>query len=130
MPYSITMDALRRRATILGSGPNDLASSIAAMDELAARPDFAPGFGILCDFRENEYTPGTVDSQKLADAYTARFAGRPMAVVVAGLLHYGIANMITTIVRLRGNPVAAFRDVPEAEAWLDDVLAKTSHGGS
>jgi hypothetical protein len=130
MPYSITIDPTRRRAIVIGSGANDLASSLASMEELAARADFAPGFGILCDFRESEYTPGTVESQKLADAYTARFSGRPMALVVSGLLHYGIANMITTIVRLRGNPVAAFREIPEAEAWLDDVQVNASHGGS
>lgn len=125
MPYAITMDPARRRAVVVASGRNDLASSLDAMDALASLRDFAPGFGIFCDFRGNEYTPGTIDSQKLADAYTSRFAGRPMVVVVAGLLHYGVANMITTIVRLRGNPVAAFREIPEAEAWLDEALRKT-----
>jgi hypothetical protein len=124
MPYSITIDAKRRRAVILGTGANDLASSVKAMNELAGRADFPPGFGILCDFRENGYTPGTVDSGKLADAFTARFAGRAMALVVSGLLNYGVANMITTIVRLRGNPVAAFREISEAEAWLDESIAK------
>jgi hypothetical protein len=126
MPYSITLDPKRRRALVLGAGANDLASTLAAMNELAARPDFAPGFGILCDFRANEYTPGTVDSGKLADALTARFAGRAMAIVVSGLLQYGVANVITTIVRLRGNPVAAFRDLPEAEGWLDEAIAKVA----
>jgi hypothetical protein len=127
MPYSIRMDPARRRAVVFGSGANDLSSSLAAMAELAAHADFEPGFGILCDFRESDYAPATGESQRLADGYTARFAGRPMALVVSGLLHYGIANMITTIVRLRGNPVAAFRDVPEAEAWLDEAIAKASN---
>ena len=126
MPYSINVDRVRKRAVVLGWGANDLASSLAAMAELASHADFEPGFGILCDFRESDYAPATNESQKLADSYTARFAGRPMALVVSGLLHYGIANMITTIVRLRGNPVAAFRDIPEAEAWLDEAIAKVS----
>jgi hypothetical protein len=125
MPYSFTIDPERRRVVVLGTGANDLASSVAAMNELAAHPGFATGFGILCDFRENEYTPGTIDSGTLADAYTTRFAGRAMALVVSGLLQYGVANMITTIVRLRGSPVAAFRDLPEAEAWLDEAIAKS-----
>ena len=125
MPYSITIDLERRRAVVLGAGANDFASSAAWMGELAARPDFAPGFGILCDFQENAYTPGTIESWRLADAYTAPLTGRPTAVVVSGLLHYGVANMITTVVRLRGNPVAAFRDLGEAEAWLDDAIAKS-----
>jgi hypothetical protein len=100
------------------------------MDELAAHPDFPPDFGLLCDFRENGYTPGTVDTHKLADACTRRFAGRPMAVVVAGLLHYGVANMITTIVRLRGNSVAAFREIAEADVWLDQALNRPSRESS
>lgn len=129
MAYTITVDAVKRRAVIVAVGGNDLASSIAAMDELAARADFLPGFAILCDFRENDYTPGASDSTKLADAYSSRFSGRPMAIVVSGLLHYGIANMITTIVRLRGSPVAAFREVAEAEAWLGAARAESEAGG-
>jgi hypothetical protein len=52
-----------------------------------------------------------------------------MAIVVSGLLHYGIANMITTIVRLRGSPVAAFREVAEAEGWLGAARAESEAGG-
>ena len=126
MPYTITVDAARRRAVVVGVGYNDLASTLAAMDQLAAQPEFSPSFGMLCDFRENGYTPGTSDSGKLADAYAARFSGRPMAIVVSNLLHYGVANMITTIVRLKGSPVAAFRDVGEAESWLDKTIGEQS----
>jgi hypothetical protein len=124
MPYSISIDPARRRALVVGAGPNDLSSSLAAMDELAAHPDYDDGFGMLCDFRGNDYTPGAADTGKLADHYALRFGGRPMAVVVSGLLNYGVANMITTIVRLRGSPVAAFQRMDEAEAWLDEAIAK------
>jgi hypothetical protein len=126
MPYTISIDSARKRALVVGFGANDFASTIAAMDELAAHPDFEAGFGMLCDFRGNEYTPGTADSGKLADAYASRFAGRPMAAVVSGLLNYGVANMITTIVRLRGSPVAAFQVMDDAEAWLEEAIAKAS----
>ena len=122
MGYAINIDAAHKRAVVRAEGHNDLATSLAAMDELAARADFVPGYGILCDFRTNDYTPGTTDSTKLAEAYSSRFSGRPMVVIVSGLLHYGIANMITTIVRLRGSPVAAFREIEEAEEWLDEAL--------
>jgi hypothetical protein len=126
MPYSLSIDRARRRVLIVGAGPNDVASTLGAMDELAAHPDLAPGMGILCDFRENGYVPGTGDAEKLADAYTRRFAGHAMALVVSGLLQYGVANMITTIASLRGNPVVAFRDLAEAEAWLDDAIVKSA----
>jgi hypothetical protein len=128
MPYVITVDPARRRAHVLGTGPNDLASSLAAMNELAGRPDFLPGFGMLCDFRENAYTPDASDAGKLAEAYSSRFRGRPMVVVVTGLLHYGVANMITTVIRLRGSPVAAFRDLAEAEAWLEEAIVRQGVG--
>lgn len=123
MPYLITIDTTRRRALVEGKAPNDYASSVAGMDELAARLAPHPDFAILCDFRENDYTPSTSESGKLADVYSSRFAGRPMAIVVSGLLHYGVANMITTVIRLRGNSVRAFRDLGEAEKWLDEALA-------
>src|SRR4029453_2746027 len=106
MPYTITIDPGRRLALVVGSGPNDLASSLAAMEDLASRPDFLPGYGMLCDFRLNEYTPGASDASALAHAYSERFKGRPMAIVVSGLLHYGVANMITTLIQLRGIRVA------------------------
>ena len=122
MGYAISIDDAHKRAVVRAEGHNTLATSLAAMDELAARADFVPGYGILCDFRTNDYTPGTADSTKLAEAYSSRFSGRPMVVIVSGLLHYGIANMITTIVRLRGSPVAAFREIEEAEEWLDEAL--------
>ena len=123
MGYAITIDAAHKRAVVRAEGHNDLATSLAAMDELAGRADFLAGYSLLCDFRTNDYTPGTTDSTKLVEAYSSRFAGRPMAVVVSGLLHYGIANMITTIVRLRGSPVAAFREIGEAEEWLAEATA-------
>jgi len=122
MPYTITIDPARRLALIVGKGPNDLASSLAAMDELAARADFLPGYGMLCDFRENDYAPGVSDAPTLAEVYSEKFRGRPMAVVVSSLLHYGIANMITTLIQLRGIPVAAYRDVDEAAAWIESSL--------
>ena len=123
MPYLIKIDTTRRRALVDGKPPNDYVSSIAGMDELAALLASHTDFAILCDFRENDYTPSTAESGKLADAYASRFAGRPMAIVVSGLLHYGIANMITTVIRLRGNPVRAFRNLGDAEKWLDEALA-------
>lgn len=122
MPYSITIDPSRHLARVVAEPPNDLASSLAAMDELASHPEFTTGYGILCDFRENDYTPGASDAPKLAEAYAARFRGRPMAVVVSGLLHYGIANMIATLIQLRGIHVAAFRDLDEAAAWVETSL--------
>ncbi|HEX4822803.1 MAG TPA: hypothetical protein VFV19_00660 [Candidatus Polarisedimenticolaceae bacterium] len=125
MGYVITIDTSSKRAVVRAEGHNDLETSLAAMDELAARADFLPGYAILCDFRTNDYTPGTSESSKLAEAYASRFGGRPMAVVVSSLLHYGIANMITTIVRLRGSPVAAFREIDEAEAWLREATGQS-----
>jgi len=122
MPYAITIDPTRRLAIVVGTSPNDLASSLAAMDELASRTDFLPGYGMLCDFRENDYAPGVGDAPTLAESYSGKFRGRPMAVVVSSLLHYGIANMITTLIQLRGSPVAAFRDIDEAAAWIESSL--------
>ena len=86
-------------------------------DELPQHPFLAK---LGPDVLDLGLTPETV----AARLQSKRFAGRAMAVVVSGLLQYGVANMITTIVRLRGSPVAAFRELPEAEAWLDEAIAK------
>jgi hypothetical protein len=36
--------------------------------------------------------------------------------------------MITTVIRLRGSPVAAFRDLAEAEAWLEEAIVRQGVG--
>ena len=126
MPYEITIDPERRVALVVGSGWNDYASSLAAMDELAGHADYRPGFGMFCDFRESEYTPGPAEARNLAEAWLTRFRGRPLVVVVSGLLHYGLGNMMASIISLRGVPVAVFRDVAEAEAWMEQATAASA----
>ena len=126
MPYQTTFDARRRLAIVVGSGPNDRASSIEAMEALSSDPRLGPDFGILFDSRENSYTPSASEARDLTDAYLARFRDRPLALVVAGLLQYGVGNMIATLFELRGKTAAVFRDRAEAEEWLTASIRETA----
>lgn len=126
MPYAVSIDPARRVAIVVGSGNNDYASSLAAMDDLAERSDYAPGFGMLCDFRENDYAPGATEARNLAEAWLARFRGRPLAVLVSGTLHYGLGNLMASIISLRGVPVTVCLDRAEAEEWIERATAPTT----
>lgn len=126
MPYASTIDPERRIMIVVATAPNDRASTSLGIEEFSKDPRLAPGFGVLLDLRENDYTPSAPEAHELTNLYLDKFRGRPLALVVARLVQLGVANMIATIAELRGGSVRAFRDRNEAEVWLTGEVARRS----
>jgi hypothetical protein len=120
MPYHTSFDRAGGFAVVTGFGANDYASSLAAMTTLSDDPAFEAGWGVLCDFRENAYTPSAEDARKLSSAFMVHLRGHPLAFVIAGPLQLGVANMIATLFELGGGVAAVFESKTEAAGWLSD----------
>jgi hypothetical protein len=120
MPYSIDIRPAERRAVVRGQGSADVAGTVALMRELAARPAFEPGFGVLIDVRDLAYVASFDDLIALRDVFgelRESFRG-PIAVVVSDLLRYGITRSISGLTGMIGVRIEPFRDEAAAEAWL------------
>lgn len=121
MPYDIEIHPERRRVVVRGIGSPDVVETIATMRRLAAEPAYQPTFGILCDVRELSYIASFDDLILMRDAFDehkASYRG-PIAIVVPDLLRYGIARTISGLTGMIGIRIEAFRELPEAEAWLE-----------
>jgi len=120
MPYLVEIRPETRRAVVRGQGPADVAETVAWMRRLAEDPAFEPGFGMLVDVRELAYIASFDDLLVMRDVFEElrdAFRG-PIAVVVPDMLRYGITRTISGLTALFGVRIEAFREEPEAEAWL------------
>jgi hypothetical protein len=104
-----------------GDGPCDLPSALAMLRQLAADPDFGPGFDVLLDLRGADYTPTAGEARVKASFYAAPagLGGHRLARVVSRLVDYGVGNLLATLAGLYGGEVGTFLSVEEALAWLD-----------
>ena len=57
MPYTIEVEPGARIAYLRATGSTNTEEGYAIMAELAAHPDFEPGFGLVCDLRDMHYWP-------------------------------------------------------------------------
>jgi hypothetical protein len=122
MPYRYEIDPAARRVIVVGEGDGDFASSVAFMRTLTADAAYRPEFDLLADLRGLEYTASSTEVQgfrRTFDELRTLFRGR-IAVVVSGLVRYGIARMLSQTVESSGVRMEAFRDVDAARAWLDE----------
>jgi hypothetical protein len=120
MPYQIQFEPWAERVRVLGSGPSHYEETEKAIRGLAADPRHLSGYGMIVDTRGLDYVPSLEEAKRYAELFRelkVSFAGG-IAVVVEGTARYGVAQMIATLLELRGVKMAAFRDVAAAEAWL------------
>ena len=128
------IDIDRCLAVLTVTGPYDPGATFAALRGLSADQRFGRDWGLLVDARGAGEPPAYPDLQRLADAAAdpKLLAGRPQALVVSGLLHYGVARQLAALADLRGVPVAVFQNAEEAERWLAWVhrpAARTAAAG-
>ena len=71
MPFTINVSKKEQLALIAGSGEITVPLCAEAMANLAAHPDFHPGFGIIIDFRQASNTPHMAEMRELADLFYA-----------------------------------------------------------
>ena len=126
MPYAIDIQPARHRVNVRGLGKPDVRETVETMRRLAADPLHSPTFGILADMRELDYVASFDDLIVMRDVFDelkVAYTG-PIAVLVPDLLRYGIARTISGLTGMIGIRIEAFRDLAEAEAWLDAETAE------
>ncbi len=110
-----------RRIQVTARGQVDFRESLAAGVALTKRPDFQPDYNVLVDVREIEFSPSAPEIEDFGRAlarFKESFQGR-IAVLVEGLLMFGLARMTCSVAEANGFPMRPFTDLEEACAWLE-----------
>jgi hypothetical protein len=95
------------------------------LEDVYARPEFRPDAAALWDLREATGEVPTEDVRHLVDFVTKLIGDGDqgkVAIVVASDLGFGLSRMYETILGGQTRkPMKVFRDIDEANTWLDDV---------
>ncbi len=114
-------DDVRRRIVVTITGEAHTADVLGVIERQVA--DNAWRYAMLYDSREDTSAPSSGDLRAVVDVvgrHIAQLGPRgPVAIVTSHPMNYGMARMYATFgepVRLN---VEVFRDIADAEAWLD-----------
>ena len=120
MGFQVNIDSNIQTVTIVGTGPTDAAGFREILLKAVADPSFRVGYRILVDARSLDYTPTIEESKKFVEFHISNdtLKRSKVAVVVAKLVDYGMANMFSTLCEIGGASVRSFKSVTEAENWL------------
>lgn len=120
MSFEMELLPEARLARVTARGRIDFETSVAAMRELASRPGYEPGFGVLADFRGVRYAPSLSDLRGFLAAFKeirASYQGR-LALVVEGALHTALARTACALGRIVHFEMRCFHDPELAGGWL------------
>ena len=108
------------RALITFEGDLDNPQIRQAYEEVTSDPSFQPGSQVLVDDLESSYNPSMVEAQKLV-AIFASFSDRivQFAIVVRKEVHFGLGRMVEVYCESQGVNLRIFRELEEAQEWLD-----------
>lgn len=101
-------------------GDYEQAALESAVSEALADPAYRAGMSLLIDSRR---TGGDGSSAALRErvrflrSTREHFSGK-CALVVTGLLRFGLARMFASLAEVEGIEVRVFQDMDEAEAWI------------
>jgi hypothetical protein len=104
----------------------DLSESI---KRVTAHPDFRPDYDHLVDMRAvSAFQPDSKDIRKRSqdDRDNIRLDTSRIAIVATNNVVFGMARMYETLMDGADVTVRTFRDMAEAEAWLDLEAAATT----
>ncbi len=122
MPFTYTVSKADELARVHGWGRADLYSTVRTLASLTGEPDFEPHYRHLVDVRNMKvYLPmdeiWTVG--RVFGGFRDAFRGR-QAIVVSSAFNYGTICCVAALARLSGVPLRVFRDMTEAQSWLDE----------
>ncbi len=120
MPFQVIVDTNRKIFRLVGTGSTDTDGYRSAIQSVVNHPSFEPGYQLLVDARNLNYTPSPSEVYMFAKMHTSieAFKSRKVAVVVSKISDYGMANMFAALCNLSGVKVEAFLSIQEAELWL------------
>ncbi|MCE9560675.1 MAG: hypothetical protein K8U57_01345 [Planctomycetes bacterium] len=129
MPFHIAIDSNQRLATVTSTSRGDAVGVRNALLELVARPEFEAGYSVLIDARAFDFTPTAAEIRGFVDfhfSYESLCRSR-VAIVVARLQDFGMANMFATLCNLNDAPVRSFMSIDEARRWLAAISRHADH---
>jgi hypothetical protein len=130
MPYEYQVGEAEGVIHVTAWGQADLVEIVALLRQLEADPRAHPGMPALVDARHQQFQLPPLQLRQLADlhAQSRGAAGRPVAVVCAPGLNYGLGRMLSVFSEMRGAVLQAFTDHAEALAWIRGQARRDSHG--
>jgi hypothetical protein len=119
MPCEYLIDPERRLVVSRGTGTFRHRDYLEHVEKMSADPRFQPGFNHLVDCRHFEHLDLTADELQSLGKLTLFAASSRRALVVASLLHFGLARMFAAFrSRSHRQETAVFRSMEDAIAWL------------
>jgi hypothetical protein len=122
MASAITFDTTRHRAVLTFHGPQTYHDLITVLELLHDAPQRDPTIDLLWDLRDAtlDLHGNEVYRLSMFGKELLRGSQHRMAVVVSGVVAYGMGRMAQTYAEVVQYPgaYAVFRDMAEAEAWL------------
>ena len=106
--------------TLVVDGEYDAATVRTLWERIVADPAFRDGMPVLIDSRKTVANPSRAVLREQAE-FLVGLQGRigpRCALVVSGVLHYGLARMLAALAEPGGLEIQAFEDPARAEAWL------------
>ena len=120
MPFELLVRPGENLARIRGFGPDDFASTNAALQSIASDPRLKPGVPVLMDVRELDYlaTPPEVSAFTAPDSLPPVFNGRRVAILSRRGAQFGVARTFAAKAEHVGAQVEVFTEADLALAWL------------
>ncbi|MBA4191351.1 MAG: hypothetical protein C0467_25495 [Planctomycetaceae bacterium] len=120
MSLLANIDPINRMVTIGGTGSAKAESFRDILLQVVSDPRFEPGYRILMDVRDVEFTPTTTEIRFFVEFHMSHEALRRsrVAIVVTNLVDFGMANMFATLCELHDAPARGFRSLNAALEWL------------
>jgi hypothetical protein len=125
MNFQYRIEPDHKMVIVTPTGRPDFPSSVDAIRAVVSDPAFGPDFGVLCDFREVQYTPSIAELLDVGNflAMPGILKGHKIALVVSSDSHFSLAGLLAKIANTWGTNIAAFRRIDEAKEWLKpDVI--------
>jgi hypothetical protein len=130
MPYEYRVAEAEGLIHVTAWGDADLVEIVALLREMEADVRVRPGMPALVDARNQQFHLPPLQLRQLADlhAQSRGGAGRPVAVVCAPGLDYGLGRVLGVFSEMRGAALQAFTDHAAAVAWVRGQVPRDSHG--
>jgi hypothetical protein len=127
MAYEIEINTGARVAHVVTGGPTNAVEGHALLVELAAHPDFEPGFGVIWDVRASRYDEATED---MMEGFRNIVRFRPllrsrMAIVVGPEMEL-VSELSAALYETEGFETQVFWELDQAREWVKQGCAPDS----
>jgi hypothetical protein len=129
MAFSFTIDGDHGVVRFTGEDVFSSRDLMESIKQVTAHPDFQPDYDHLVDLRDvTSFEPDSGDIRKRSqqDRENIRLDTSRIAIVATSNVVFGMSRMYETFMEGADVTVRTFRDMAEAEAWLDLEAAATT----